>query len=125
MQSLAVTNLGMSSLWRAAERLGIGIQAGTPAVEVGMIEFDGRVRFRHPLTRSAAYRSASLAERQQLHAALAEVTDPLQDPDRRAWHTPRPTTMKRWPSSSNALQAARRPAAAWQRRPRSSNARRC
>jgi DNA-binding CsgD family transcriptional regulator len=73
-------------LWRAAERLGIDMQAGTPAVEAGLIEFDGRVRFRHPLTRSAAYRSASLAERQQLHAALAEVTDPLQDPDRRAWH---------------------------------------
>src|SRR5262249_36401982 len=32
------------------------------------------------------YRSASLQDRQQLHTALAEVTDPDADPDRRAWH---------------------------------------
>jgi hypothetical protein len=61
---------------RAAERLGIGARAGAPAEEAGLVEFSSHVRFRHPLTRSAAYRSASLAERQQLHAALAEVTDP-------------------------------------------------
>ena len=73
-------------VWRAARRLGIGVQAGTPAVEAGLVEFGGRVRFRHPLARSAAYRSASFADRQHLHAALAEVTDPQADPDRRAWH---------------------------------------
>jgi len=75
-----------SLVWRAARRLGIGVQAGTPAVEAGLAEFGGRVRFRHPLARSAAYRSASFADRQHLHAALAEVTDPQADPDRRAWH---------------------------------------
>jgi DNA-binding CsgD family transcriptional regulator len=75
-----------SLLWRAAGRLDIGVQAGAPAVEGGLVEFDGRVRFRHPLARSAAYRSASRAERQQLHAALAAVTDSQLDPDRRAWH---------------------------------------
>ena len=75
-----------SLLWRAAGRLGLGVQAGVPAVEAGLVEFDGRVRFRHPLARSAAYRSASRAERQQLHAALAAVTDSQVDPDRRAWH---------------------------------------
>jgi DNA-binding CsgD family transcriptional regulator/tetratricopeptide (TPR) repeat protein len=73
-------------VWRAARRLGIDVQAGAPAAEAGLAEFGGQVRFRHPLARSAVYRSASLAGRQQMHAALAEVTDPQADPDRRAWH---------------------------------------
>jgi DNA-binding CsgD family transcriptional regulator len=73
-------------VWRAAGRLGIAVQAGTPAVEAGLVEFGERVRFRHPLVRSAAYRSASLRERQEVHGALAEATDPAADPDRRAWH---------------------------------------
>ena len=71
---------------RAAGRLGIAVQAADPAAEAGLVEFGGRVRFRHPLARSAAYRSASFSDRRQLHAALAEVTDPIADPDRRAWH---------------------------------------
>jgi DNA-binding CsgD family transcriptional regulator len=75
-----------SLVWRAAGRLGIPVQAGTPAVEAGLVEFRGRVRFRHPLARSAIYRSASVHARQALHGALAEVTDPWVDPDRRAWH---------------------------------------
>ena len=75
-----------SLMWRAARRLGIPVQAAGPAVERGLAEFAGRVRFRHPLTRSAAYRSASLSDRQLMHAALAEATDPAADPDWRAWH---------------------------------------
>jgi DNA-binding CsgD family transcriptional regulator len=75
-----------SLLWRAAGRLGIPGQAGAAAVEAGLVEFGSRVRFRHPLVRSATYQSASLDRRLQMHAALAEVTDPLTDPDRRAWH---------------------------------------
>ena len=73
-------------VWRAAGRLGIGVLAGAPAVEAGLVEFAARVRFRHPLARSAAYRSASIQARYEMHAALAEVTDPVLDPDRRAWH---------------------------------------
>jgi DNA-binding CsgD family transcriptional regulator/tetratricopeptide (TPR) repeat protein len=73
-------------VWRAAGRLGIPVQAGAPAVEAGLVKFGARVRFWHPLARWAAYRSASFSERQQLHTALAEMTDPKVDPDRRAWH---------------------------------------
>jgi DNA-binding CsgD family transcriptional regulator len=73
-------------MWRAARRLGIPVAAAASAAEVGLAEIGVRVRFRHPLVRSAAYRSASLAERQDVHRALADVTDPVADPDRRAWH---------------------------------------
>jgi DNA-binding CsgD family transcriptional regulator len=75
-----------SLVWRAAGRLGLPVQATVPAVEAGLAEFGTRVRFRHPLVRSVAYRSASLAERQEVHGVLAEATDPAADPDRRAWH---------------------------------------
>ena len=73
-------------VWRAAAQLGIRAEAATPAVEVAWFEFGASVRFRHPLARSAAYRSASLQDRQAAHRALAEVTDLQIDPDRRAWH---------------------------------------
>ena len=76
-----------SLVWRAAGRLGLPVQeAAAPAVEAGLAEFGARVRFRHPLVRSAAYRSAPFKERQQVHGVLAEVTDLAADPDRRAWH---------------------------------------
>src|SRR5580704_16612127 len=73
-------------VWRAAGRLAIGAGAAGPASETGLAEFGARVLFRHPLVRSAAYRSASVQTRQELHGALAEVTDPVADPERRAWH---------------------------------------
>ena len=73
-------------VWRAAARLGIGADAATPAISDGLAEFGIRVRFRHPLVRSAIYRSAPVPERQLVHHALGDVTDPDTDPDRRAWH---------------------------------------
>ena len=65
---------------------GIGPAAVTAAAASGLIELGGQVRFRHPLVRSAVYRAADVAELQRVHRALAEVTDPDLDPDRRAWH---------------------------------------
>ena len=73
-------------VWRAAGHLGIGAAEAGPGAEAGLIEFGARVRFRHPLVRSAAYRSASGPDRHELHHALADATDPVLDPDRRAWH---------------------------------------
>jgi DNA-binding CsgD family transcriptional regulator len=73
-------------VWRAAAKLGVGAEAAAPATEAGLIEFGTRVRFRHPLVRSTVYGSALAQERQKVHSALAEVTDPQLDPDRRAWH---------------------------------------
>jgi DNA-binding CsgD family transcriptional regulator len=83
----AADPLGDAALvWRAATHLGIDAEAAAPAVQAGLIEFGTRVSFRHPVVRSVVYGSASPQHRQAVHAALAEVTDPLQALDRRAWH---------------------------------------
>jgi len=73
-------------VWRAAGQLGIPASAAAAAQADGLLEIGTRVRFRHPLVRSAVYSSASLEERWAAHRALAEVTDRGRDPDRRAWH---------------------------------------
>ena len=72
-------------LLRAGERLGIGVSEVDTATD-GLLALSDRVTFRHPLVRSAVYRSAAPAERRAAHLALAEVTDREADPDRRAWH---------------------------------------
>src|SRR3954469_15189443 len=61
-------------LWRAAGRLGVGAEAAAPASEAGLLEVGARVRFRHPLVRSAVYRAASVRDRQRAHQVLAEAT---------------------------------------------------
>ncbi len=87
VQLAAADPTGDASLvWRAASRLGIGAEAATAATEAGLVEFGLGVAFRHPLVRSAAYRSAPLLEQQELHRALAEATIAQIDPARRAWH---------------------------------------
>jgi DNA-binding CsgD family transcriptional regulator len=73
-------------LTRAAQRLGITGTARDPTQTAGLIEINGRVRFRHPLVRAAAYRAAPADQRRRVHRALAEATDAETDPDRRAWH---------------------------------------
>ena len=73
-------------LHRAAATLDLDVAVAAPAAEAGLLRLAGGVEFAHPLVRSAAYRSATAADRRRVHHALAEATDPDNDPDRRAWH---------------------------------------
>jgi len=72
----------------AAERvLGqpVSAEALEPATALRLVEVEQpRVRFRHPLVRSAVYRAATIAERDATHLALATVL--ADDPDRSVWH---------------------------------------
>ena len=73
-------------LWRAAGALGLGQDDADIAESADALHIGARVQFRHPLVRSAVYRSASARDRRRAHAALADATDVELDPDRRAWH---------------------------------------
>src|SRR4051794_13615836 len=73
-------------MWRAATRLGVAGSALEPAARAGLLDVGGPVRLRHPLVRSALYRSAPELDRQLVHRALADATDGTLEPDRRAWH---------------------------------------
>jgi AAA ATPase domain len=72
-------------VWRAAERLGIESAAADANLD-GLLTIEESVTFRHPLVRSALYRTAPVAQRRAVHLALAEATAREVDPDRRAWH---------------------------------------
>jgi len=76
-------------LRRAADVLGLEMDAATPAADAGLLQVRVRVEFTHPLARSTAYRTASADDRHRVHGALAQATDARRDPDRRAWHRAR------------------------------------
>lgn len=73
-------------LWSAAAQLEISREASIPAEEGGLVTVDTRLRFRHPLVRSAVYRNASALARRQAHAALADVIAGPAADEHRAWH---------------------------------------
>ncbi|GAB7043942.1 MULTISPECIES: helix-turn-helix transcriptional regulator [Catenuloplanes] len=73
-------------VWRAARHLGLDPVSASHGVDSGLMQTDIRIRFRHPLVRSAIYESATSDDRRAVHDALALATDPLIDPERRAWH---------------------------------------
>ncbi|GAA5142182.1 LuxR family transcriptional regulator [Pseudonocardia adelaidensis] len=94
----------LTGLLRANDELGIDAEAVVPAERAGLIELGARVRFRHPLVRSAAYRAAPPDERRRAHAALANATDPQTNSDRRAWHRAHATPV---PDESVAVELER------------------
>jgi DNA-binding CsgD family transcriptional regulator len=83
----------LAVVWRAAQQLGIPESVADAVEAEDLLELGVRVVFRHPLIRSAVYRSAGLRERRAVHRALAEATDPEIDPDRRAWHRAQAASM--------------------------------
>jgi DNA-binding CsgD family transcriptional regulator len=73
----------------AAASLVAGVQVSVTdlaeAVAAGLAEVGGqRMRFRHPLVRSAVCETAGLTRRQAMHQALAHVLTGV--PDRQVWH---------------------------------------
>ncbi len=70
----------------ACERLGVPMSALAAAENAGLVGVAGdRVRFAHPLMRSAVYAAASPDARRAAHAAIVDAL-PAGDLDRRAWH---------------------------------------
>jgi hypothetical protein len=65
----------------------VDVDAAVHAAEAGIVELDlQKLRFRHPLMRSAIVQAARLTDRRRAHEALASVL--AAQPNRRAWHRP-------------------------------------
>ncbi len=76
----------MSVLAAAARSLGLDIRDLEPAEGDGLVTIEGgRVAWRHPILRSAAYHGASALQRRAVHRALAEAVGDGGG-HARAWH---------------------------------------
>jgi DNA-binding CsgD family transcriptional regulator len=73
-------------LERAVAHLGLDPDVARSAEISGLVDFAGRVTFRHPLIRSAVYTGSPYQARRRIHAAIAAVSDQERDLDRIAWH---------------------------------------
>jgi DNA-binding CsgD family transcriptional regulator len=77
-------------VFTAARLLGASVDDLEVAEQRQLLRSDeGRLTFRHPLIRAAAYQSASLVRRLAVHKALAHAVD---DDHRSAWHLAAATT---------------------------------
>jgi DNA-binding NarL/FixJ family response regulator/tetratricopeptide (TPR) repeat protein len=66
---------------------GLEMSALEPAEDLDLIHVaDGRLRFRHPLVRSALYQGATSSERRAAHRAAAHALAGPAVAERRAWH---------------------------------------
>ena len=95
-------------LWRAGQHLGFGTQAAGPAEADELVTIGPSLRFRHPLVRSAIYHGATIRDRQRVHQALAEATDPASGADLRAWHRSEAATEPEEAIAAELEQAAER-----------------
>ena len=102
-------------LWRAANPLELGPDAADPAQTAGLIDFGTRVRFRHPLVRSAIYQAASRPG--------SACRSPCAGGGNRSGDGSGPAYMAPCPGSRWARRGGRRPARA-RRRP-GAGSRRC
>lgn len=89
-----------------AQRLGAAAEADGELDR--LVSFGDRVRFSHPLVRSAAYYSTPISERRRIHGALAEAMDSPQNSDRVTWHLAMSTTGPDEAIASRLEQVARR-----------------
>ncbi|QKJ18014.1 helix-turn-helix transcriptional regulator [Microbacterium hominis] len=82
----AVSGPDLRLVVATCERLGLDPARLADAEEHGLVALSGgRVEFRHPLLRAAAYSASSAPARRETHRAAAEVL-PAAESDRRAWH---------------------------------------
>jgi DNA-binding CsgD family transcriptional regulator len=73
----------LAAVERAAGQLDLALSDLEDAEREGLVRVDGAVVFRHPLVRSAIYRSATRRERREAHEALAAA---VSDPVSSIWH---------------------------------------
>ncbi|HYI36455.1 MAG TPA: AAA family ATPase [Thermoleophilaceae bacterium] len=81
----AMSRIDLDELLPALERVGLDQGALGPAEQAGLLTpaGPGRVGFRHPLLRAAAFNAATGQQQRDAHTALAHTA---RDPRRRAWH---------------------------------------
>jgi DNA-binding CsgD family transcriptional regulator len=83
----------LGAVLKAAAPSGLSIGDLEQAEWTGLVQVSAvELSFRHALLQAAIYQAAPLSTRLAAHAALAEVLDPAEDGDRRAWHLAKATT---------------------------------
>ncbi|WP_247683072.1 AAA family ATPase [Micromonospora sp. D93] len=85
----------------------VAVDCIEPAIKVGLLEIrEHRLRFRHPLMRSAVYGTVGHVDRLAIHTVLADRL--TEDPDRQAWHRGAATLGPDEQTSTDIEAAARR-----------------